>query len=944
MSAAALERQIRPVYDALDTGSNKSALVSCNKLLKKYPQNELIKALKALALVRSQKIEESLVLCDEVLEAKPTSDATLTAMMHVLRGLGRHKDMVKMFDEAYKQQPANEELAAQTFFANVRALQWKSAQLVATRMNKSFQDDRYLYWTIMSTLLQAEEHGTPAQMREILLKLAHRLILSSPTPSYISAERFHLHLSVLLKLDLADDAHKLLDSPIGKSICATNLACNELRREVWKRKGLVKEEGELAKSLILEKNDRNWLEFLSILDATFSDLTGGEEKPSGEALEAVKLTVLETRAFFSQIAEKDGLRDRSGLLAQLELEKRARAHGISDDQTRLGALLKGYFEKFGSKPSCFEDIRPYIDLDGDELAQWTSVLDATPISVETEEELRRVINIFKLKRYNLSSSEVTHEAETKLAALYIQTYLEALKKVGTDLASTEAQPADDLALLTTQSLVNLWKLTADDGYLYNAAALLEYALTRSKQAFLARLSLVRIYRLLGAPSQALEHYRMLRPKQVQLDTLSHYILSHSSNFSLASTGDLTFGTECVESTQIYVANSQETGDFIIRAFTAEKYSQIPEFIEFEERLENSLQRDLVKMEHIKMRLQHENIGPEVIDMELIELKFVFDRVHHDNRDTTIIPNYQPKSSVDFTTQTHLYGKYEGSGFLRQMLKVYIRAFQHSSDLDDTVEDRLLIGDRPKLRLDVPSGVTLQDRLVQRSEEDLKELTADEISLVEFAAGLADWLEAYHNYARPHPLVVLAEASKQTQLKTGHPLKGFETPPPVNGNGHKKDEEAPAVVEPPEVVTRFFDDIKARFAEVKDATSPLEAQHVAATAQEAFLLFVTETVRFKNQTVVKQNKLGTLVNSIKGIRTNAVAVLKEISAELAKLGDAEATPESRKAFVEECSAVIDVGIDHDFVFGVAKKMTDSRKKTLDGFAKGITRILTNYGTN
>jgi len=125
MSAVALERQIRPIYgrspycldlpnsknlttDALDTGSNKSALVSCNKLLKKYPQNELIKvllphcdlqvvrhspripqALKALALVRSQKVEESLVLCDEVLEAKPTNDAILTAMMHVLRGLGR---------------------------------------------------------------------------------------------------------------------------------------------------------------------------------------------------------------------------------------------------------------------------------------------------------------------------------------------------------------------------------------------------------------------------------------------------------------------------------------------------------------------------------------------------------------------------------------------------------------------------------------------------------------------------------------------------------------------------------------------------------------------------------------------------------------------------------------------------------------------------------------
>jgi len=38
--------------------------------------------------------------------------------------------MVSMFEEAYKQQPLNEELGAQTFFANVRASQWKFAQQV----------------------------------------------------------------------------------------------------------------------------------------------------------------------------------------------------------------------------------------------------------------------------------------------------------------------------------------------------------------------------------------------------------------------------------------------------------------------------------------------------------------------------------------------------------------------------------------------------------------------------------------------------------------------------------------------------------------------------------------------------------------------------------------------------------------------------------------------
>ena len=62
---------------------------------------------------------------------------------------------------------------------------------------------------------------------------------------------------------------------------------------------------------------------------------------------------------------------------------------------------------------------------------------------------------------------------------------------------------------------------------------------------------------IGAASSALEHYRGLNLKQIQHDTLSHLILSRASYFSLIATGDLTYSTECGESSQIYVANSSE---------------------------------------------------------------------------------------------------------------------------------------------------------------------------------------------------------------------------------------------------------------------------------------------------------------------------------------------------------------------------------------------------
>ncbi|CCM04607.1 uncharacterized protein FIBRA_06789 [Fibroporia radiculosa] len=904
--SAAFERQIRPIYEALDNGSNKSAILACNKLLKKHPKNDLIKALKALALVRSQKVEESLVLCDEVLATRPIDESTLSAMMHVLRSLGRHTDMVTMYEDAFKQQPGNEELGSQTFMANVRIGNWKAAQQIATKLHKQFQNEQYLYWSIMSAVLQANDPTTPANFRSVLYKLAHRLISTTSALSYYNADRFYLHLVILRELALYDEAHELLETDVGKKICASNLACDDLRRDVWRLKGLYKEEGIRARQRIEEAKDRNWLEFTAVLNVTF----GEENLDPDTSRTALEEKVSLARDFFVQVAEDDGRKDRSGLLALLELEKRARAHGVSKDPGELFMLLEKYYHRFGDKLACFEDLRPYIQLEESELSVWSSFLESQSTSSNTIDDLLRFVNAQKLLRHNLPESDVTAEKEAAGAVYYLRAYLDA-SKFGTDLPDTELHPANDLALLSGQAFVGAWKASDDATYLYHAAAVLEYALIQSKHSYQLRLLLIRIYRLLGAPSLALEHYRAMNIKQVQTDTLSHLILTRASTFSLSSMGDLTYSSECLESSQIYMNNSQETAEFTVRAFGTEKYTQIPEFIAFEERLDNSLQRDLTKVEHVRMRIVHEALVSDLIDMELIELKFIFDRFHHDNRDFDVIPNYQPRCGQSFDEQTALFGQRPGPGWLSIFLKIYIRAFQAASDLDDTVEDKLLIGDRPKPSLDPDTRLPLKERLAKRTQDELDELTADELAFLEFGTALADWLAPYHDYVRPPASAVLAEAAKQTELKTGHPLKGLDLPP-KNGsttNGHiKKEEDPPAASEPPEVVVQFFD-----------------------------ILLTVETVRFKPASVVKMHKLGTMAQSFKDIRAKASASLNEISEVLVRLGEEGATVESRKAFVEACQPVWGPSLlDHDFVSTISKKVTDARKQILEGVGKGILR--------
>lgn len=89
----------------------------------------------------------------------------------------------------------------------------------------------------------------------------------------------------------------------------------------------------------------------------------------------------------------------------------------------------------------------------------------------------------------------------------------------------------------------------------------------------------------------------------------------------------------------------------------------------------------------------------------------------------------------------------------------------------------------------------------------------------------------------------------------------------------------------------------------------------------------------------------------------------MSTTLIKIGEVEGSSERRRAFVQACTAVtieqvhpslrrdvfwilttVSTGfqITHDFVLNVAKSVTDSRKKVLEGVGKGMAKLNTAHG--
>ncbi|KAH8113707.1 hypothetical protein DFH11DRAFT_1878384 [Phellopilus nigrolimitatus] len=129
---------------------------------------------------------------------------------------------------------------------------------------------------------------------------------------YATADHLHVHISVLIALGMNDETALLLDSGEGRAIARTSLVVDELRRDLICARGNSAAEGKRERARarsFLRSDDRNWLKFLAVLNATF-------------AAPAVADKVRDVRCLFHQLADADGRLDRGALLALLELEKR----------------------------------------------------------------------------------------------------------------------------------------------------------------------------------------------------------------------------------------------------------------------------------------------------------------------------------------------------------------------------------------------------------------------------------------------------------------------------------------------------------------------------------------------------------------------------------------------------------------------------------------------
>ncbi|KAI5812471.1 N-acetyltransferase B complex non catalytic subunit-domain-containing protein [Pyronema omphalodes] len=727
-------RKNQLVWEQLELGAPKQALQLCNRRLKKGEKSESLLVLKAFVLTNISTpaaTEEALQIARSLSDRTPPTQSidTLRLLSRVWSNLGPAyaEEGTKLWDRAVKSQPQNEELAKEWFWGMVRVLDWQGAQKAAMNLQKTYPKRReYFFWAVVSCLLLHNSLPVDSPQRKMFGTLAYRMIAKArddtpadtstiPAKAIQTSQEVNLLLELLPYVAPGDAAKESLDVLNSKNLGVDSVIG---RSDWW---GLAR------KRLDLLEETKDWRALFnscgSLLpkpeDAVVAEGNGEAKKEDGAAppaqgrgddwrvwdgfvTSAGKLyddgdKSVAKESLDKILAHRKTLPTGSSRHGDLALVKFASLfHDKNDGPEGTPTLLEAlqeYFVNTGNKSCTFEDTQKYLEMLEDcEKMDFIKFVEGKLQSLPEETEKQKVdkvaytINYYKLfYLLTISPLSTASDATTKTISAFVtdtlNVYVSALS-LGSSLLVTDDQYGDDAALLCVMGLVRLYTLSpSNQAPLYQSIHILEILLKKSKHNYQALLILVRLYLLIGAVGCAFDVYPRLNIKQVQNDTLAHYLLTRVS--SLLPT-DARSAALLRDAGGIYESSRVQTPKMLQLAFEKGGYSRMMGFIEFSERIEGSVCRSMWEIE--LRRLARLSPGyPE--DVEVTEVGYK-DTVS-DNRDFAVVVDCD-SSAVGPFEKSFRPGPTPGENWIRafnaaeKVLQLLVNAKENNGSLGENV--------------------------------------------------------------------------------------------------------------------------------------------------------------------------------------------------------------------------------------------------------------------
>ncbi|KAF8539658.1 N-acetyltransferase B complex non catalytic subunit-domain-containing protein [Trichophaea hybrida] len=645
------ERKNQLVWEQLELKAYKQALQLCNRRIKKGEKSEMLLTLKAFVLTHiatPATTDEATQIARSLSDRTPPTQSVdvLRLLSRVWSNLGPSQadEVTKLWERAVKSQPQNEDLAREWFWGTVRTLDWRGAQKAAMNLQKSYTKRReYWFWAVVSSLLLHNSLPVDSPERKLFGTLAYRMIdkarndtpadtTVTPARAIQTSQEVSLLLELLSYVSPGDANKEALDVLNSKNLGVdSTIGGGDWWGLARKRLDLLESAGdwrslfETCKTLL--PKPQNAAETNGNGETMKDDEKKSDEKPEavqgrgddwrvwdGFVLAAGKLYDDGDKAVAKESLEKilkhrKALPTGSSRHGDLALVKFSSLfHDKNDGPEGTPTLLEAvedYFVNTGNKSCCFEDIQVYLEmLEGSEKKDFLKYVEGKVEKLPEESEKQKIDKIASTINYQkfiylltISPLSKAIATTTKTITSFItdtlRVYVSALS-LGSSLLVTDNQYGDDAALLSVMGLVRLYTLTpSNQAPLYQSIQILESLLQKSKHNYQALLLLVRIYLLIGAIGSALDIYPRLNIKQIQNDTLSHFMLTR---ISALLPNDARTASFLSDAGGIYESSRTQTPNMLQLAFERGGYSQMMGFLEFSERVAGSVCRSMYEVE------------------------------------------------------------------------------------------------------------------------------------------------------------------------------------------------------------------------------------------------------------------------------------------------------------------------------------------------------------
>ncbi|KAK6102242.1 N-acetyltransferase B complex (NatB) non catalytic subunit family protein [Brugia pahangi] len=577
-----LERRLKPIYDAIDAGSNKKAMQEADKVLKKHPTTHCAKVLKALALIRADRVGEAWPLIDEVESVKDDFDEnTLQALCHCFKEAYTPERISVLYEKICARYPKNEQYLTHLFMSYVRVRNYKQQQKTALALYKEFQRNPYYFWNVMSIVMQAIT-GDQNLAQSTLYPLAEKMVTKMIESNLIQAEaECDLYVLILENSGQYAKAALFLETD--------NLARRHIKHPAqflfYKILKLYQLEGDhetvIERSINeLKNNPDDWSLWTFLFDSAFASVKEFEEE---EARKRLLDRVVER--ILSLLAEPlNKILLRGPFLARLTLVRKLLENEIVAisllDTLKLSnpdEYIFEYIRLFHSKPCCYVDLKPFLSLIRDDRVDGFIQRVSDFISLLKEEH-----NQEKGKTTNIHWADIIYQRLRRGLGLHKkQSAVEKRRTVTYMIKMIDYCSDSDLAAAAYAHLAAnlLWDLYADNGdtdALYELILLLEWVVKNHPSDPISAIVLCKAYSSIGVTTQVQRFMRNLDIKYIQRDTLGYLVYGLLEQYGRFSSAIIHY----TELAAFFDQTEKEVSECLTTAYKNGSFLQVPRLVEF----------------------------------------------------------------------------------------------------------------------------------------------------------------------------------------------------------------------------------------------------------------------------------------------------------------------------------------------------------------------------